>query len=695
MGSLLERVVVLFVAIAWTASPLAHAQLNQPIWASTGPQYQEVFQVSPPVLARSGADDGTAMVQSSSGGYGGGCVQVLMEHSFAFSYGHPFIGQYNPPSCQYNQVVLTLAVVSQGRQFDRLGSAYLGDVEIWRTSTAEPTENGIQWTYDKDVSNYLSLFKTAQKVIFDLGNLINDQYTAPFNTTLTAHFINNGQASSAADLIVPISARHAASNGSSWFTLPSDQAVNQISFPRNMKRAVVSIAATGQAAEEFWYTNVLSSDTHAFSPNDTLPGSSPFREVQLLIDDGLAGVVWPSPVIFTGGINPQLWRPVVGIEAFDLREAEIDITPWLPLLCDGNGNGHRIEIRVVGIDDDGRGHGTLSKTIANNWVVTGKVFVWLDTPGSITTGTAVQHHAPDPRLRLSSSMTRTDGHDSGTLRYQVQAHRHLRHRATIKTSSGEQTASWRQTLDFTTTGHVAAGGAPQLVQQHTRGVDLSSSGYLARYQSQTLVDSNTGPDASSGDAITVSGRVNRALSLQTYGPALFPTHVAPAFGAERAFGGVFPSFRGAALSTVQDGRFRYSTALDGQIQASDVSTEQQLTLGGLRTAPDLSNAAATANTSTLDPSFDLYRRHVLAANGALARDDEWFVGHRPRSWTAPATHDPGSWDPSQQQQQQQQLHVRHVLGRRSFESAGRSRAFADAVHRQQQQRRKRAVGRRL
>ena len=111
-------------------------------------------------------------------------------------------------------------------------------------------------------------------------------------------------------------------------------------------------------------------------------------EVQLLIDGHLAGVYWPFSIIFTGGIVPGLWRPVrhlsglslpvwgcflsdetccrgklshfgiqppillprrallfifqlqvgmltpkcakiVGIDSFDLRQHEIDITPFL------------------------------------------------------------------------------------------------------------------------------------------------------------------------------------------------------------------------------------------------------------------------------------------------------------------------------------------------------------------------------
>jgi len=46
-------------------------------------------------------------------------------------------------------VTWNLTVVSAGRQFDRLGILFFGDTEVLRTSTAEPTATGIQWTYLK------------------------------------------------------------------------------------------------------------------------------------------------------------------------------------------------------------------------------------------------------------------------------------------------------------------------------------------------------------------------------------------------------------------------------------------------------------------------------------------------------------------------------------------------------------------
>lgn len=115
----------------------------------------EVFQVYPPVLTQS--EGGSLELTDGSSnttldlvdGQGPLCQQVLAEHSFAYSYGSPFVGDYSPPGCQFNRITWNLTVTSAGRQFDRLGIVYLGDVEVFRTSTAEPTATGIEWVYLK------------------------------------------------------------------------------------------------------------------------------------------------------------------------------------------------------------------------------------------------------------------------------------------------------------------------------------------------------------------------------------------------------------------------------------------------------------------------------------------------------------------------------------------------------------------
>jgi hypothetical protein len=100
------------------------------------------------------------------------------------------------------------------------------------------------------MTNYISLLKTKQKIIFDLGNLVNEIYTAPFNVTLSASYFTATDSISPADLILPLSARKGAEGQPSVFTVPPDTAFNALLFPRNAEKAIFTIAATGQSEEE-------------------------------------------------------------------------------------------------------------------------------------------------------------------------------------------------------------------------------------------------------------------------------------------------------------------------------------------------------------------------------------------------------------------------------------------------------------
>jgi Peptide N-acetyl-beta-D-glucosaminyl asparaginase amidase A len=387
---------------------------------------------------------------------------LLMDHVFAFSYGRPFVGSYQPPSsCAFNSISMTLTITSRGRQFDRLALMFLGDVEVFRTSTAEPTADGIRWTYTKDMTPYLSLWREPQKVIFDLGNLVDELYTGTFNATLTATFFEVAEPPQTADLILPISIQRSALGVSSAFSLPFDNATVGQTFPLGVSRAIVSISACGQATEEFWYSNVLSADTDTFlNTTGALYGFSPFREVQLLIDGNLAGVIWPFPIIFTGGIAPGFWRPVVGIDAFDLREPEIDITPWVPWLSDGR--EHQFQIKVVGLDVES-GSVSLSSEVGSYWVVTGKTLIFLDEKQCIH-GNADDHglpsiFAPDPAISAKSRIEQSTNGTNKTLSYSVKASRSV----VITSEAG----SWVQNLEFQNDNVLSSKGLTQSTTQYT------------------------------------------------------------------------------------------------------------------------------------------------------------------------------------------------------------------------------------
>ena len=367
---------------------------------------------------------------------------------------------------------MNLTVTSEGRQFDRLGLMYLGDSEVFRTSTAEPTADGIIWSYIKDMSAYNALWKKPQKLIFDLGNTVTDVYTGSFNVTLTATFSQQGSNVKTADVILPISAQKSGSDAPSAFTIPSDEAKVSHKLPASASRAIVAVSACGQAAEEFWWSNVFSSDTLAFSDTvGELDGYSSFREVQLYIDGSLAGIVWPFPVVFTGGVAPGFWRPIVGIDAFDLRQPEIDISPFLPMLTDQR--DHSFELKVVGLDLLKNGTAVPSNSIGSNWVVSGSIFVYLgvedDTMSSSVArrssnkASPPQIAAPAPQISVSRNLVKKSDGKNETLSFSIQVERKL----TITSSD----YSWTQNLSFSNRALLTQQGLSQTNNQTTSGTN--------------------------------------------------------------------------------------------------------------------------------------------------------------------------------------------------------------------------------
>ncbi|TVY81026.1 Peptide-N4-(N-acetyl-beta-glucosaminyl)asparagine amidase A [Lachnellula suecica] len=215
-----------------------------------------------------------------------------------------------------------------------------------------------------------------------------------------------------------------------------------------------------------------------------LYGYSPFREIQLLIDGSLAGVSWPFPLLFTGGVDPGLWRPIVGIGAYDLPALEIDIGPWLPFLCDGN--SHTFELKVVGFDSGAAGK---IGTVGQNWYVTGAVFIWLDENSNQTTGTELKSTTPLLSFDFQPQVTSSNGTNS-TFYFQLLAQRTLSLSSTIYTSSGAKNniqnmtvSAYNQSLSMNSQGSFS--DSSSLLTSYSYPINLYSA-YVIAPSSSTL-----------------------------------------------------------------------------------------------------------------------------------------------------------------------------------------------------------------
>ncbi|MFC7217951.1 peptide-N4-asparagine amidase [Streptomyces polyrhachis] len=303
---------------------------------------------------------------------GPSCTVTLAEARFRdFT---PYRGTYTPPpGCRgdWGKVVLRMDGTVKGRQYDRLGYLTVGGVEVFKTSTPEPSAEGIAWSVEKDVTRYAPVLAAEQPVEMLIGNVVNETYTGVIDVKVTLAFYP-GEAADAPDRVLTLA--NARNEGTSR--------TGDLTTPRNSERIVAEVYATGSGGgcEEFWYLTVP--DEHPYSCK---AADGPYREVQIRVDGRLAGIAAPYPHIYTGGwSNPFLWYVVPAPRAFDIQPVRYDLTPFAGLLNDGR--PHRVEVSVAGVPQGQSG-----------WDVPTNVLVWQDEGSEVVTGALTSYEETRPQ----------------------------------------------------------------------------------------------------------------------------------------------------------------------------------------------------------------------------------------------------------------------------------------------------------
>ncbi|GHF29786.1 hypothetical protein GCM10010218_08690 [Streptomyces mashuensis] len=301
----------------------------------------------------------------------------------------PYRGQYAPPArCgdRWSKVVLRLDGAVAGRQYDRLGYLRIGGVEVLRTSTPEPSPQGITWTVEKDVTRYAAALRTAQPVEMLIGNTVNETYTGVIKVKATLTFYTASGAVPPARTPDKVLTLQGAQEGGPVYE-------GSVTTPRNSERIVAEVYATGSGGgcEEFWYLAVPDAAPYSCKAKD-----GPHREVRIAVDGKPAGIAAPFPAVWTGGwSNPFLWYVIPGPRAFDVRPVEYDLTPFAGLLNDGR--PHRITVSVAGVPEGQAG-----------WSTPTNVLVWQDPGKQHVTGGLLAHREGTPASRAAYEPR--DGH---------------------------------------------------------------------------------------------------------------------------------------------------------------------------------------------------------------------------------------------------------------------------------------------
>lgn len=302
------------------------------------------------------------------------CTETLMTHDFQNSYNAPFNGSYAPPAqCPgpWAKVVLTLTSTVGGVQFDRDVYVAIGGAVLLDGTTSEPccspTGTDVTWTVQRDVTDITPLLMSSQPVPVqvELDNVNDATYTGVYHTTVSLTFYTTDAKTPVGahpDRVWPISSD---SPNGPMLSIAKDGATvgRDVTFPADLTRLSAEVFADAHGpCEEFWWAD----------PFDCV--GTPYREIAVYVDGKLAGAAPAYPVIYTGASGPGLWEPIPSPRAWNIRPYDLDLTPFVGLLADGQ--PHSIRLGVFGTQLQG----------GDFWQLAANLQGWIDDPGVPTVG---------------------------------------------------------------------------------------------------------------------------------------------------------------------------------------------------------------------------------------------------------------------------------------------------------------------
>lgn len=286
-------------------------------------------------------------------------VVQVMEH-VKFDHAHPPVeNEVTLPKGNWEKVILTITGDQEGRQFDRIMHIWAGNTQIFAGCTPEPTKDGIMWKLEKDITLYLPILSGKKTFTTQLENYMDELHTGIPNMSFYLEFFPSEEKEISQkswemkipDSIIPIL------NAPKPYMIEKDGIMDvPLTLPNDMKELYLDLYVIHQNKDEFFWS---------LNPA--------FREVEIFIDDQPAGVIWPEPILYTGGVNPLLYRPVSGLRSMNLPTFIINLTPFAGLL----GGEHKLSIRV--------------ENNMNYWLIGGSLFLYqnngIPTKGKIVKNT--------------------------------------------------------------------------------------------------------------------------------------------------------------------------------------------------------------------------------------------------------------------------------------------------------------------
>lgn len=367
-------------------------------------------------------------------------VQLFQDDTFTDFNTRPYT--YTPPvGCGQHWAKVVLEAdfsVTAGRQFDRTATLWLGGVNLYFGTTAEPSSTvAPSWHVERDLTDYSTLLSAAGNGQAIIGNVVNSTYTGVIHGSARLLFYPASFLAPPAkvpDAVYPLGGD--AVGNTTVLSNSTSQLVKTLNLPRNVERAYLDVFVQSQNADEFWYTCVP--DQYAAEVQEC--GGGNFREAEVSIDGQPAGVAPVYPWIYTGGIDPYLWRPTPGVQTLNFMPYRVDLTPFAGVLS--NGTPHQVAVSVAGA--------------SNYFSATASLLVYLDRHAHQISGQIARNTLADqpPTSTIGDTLQQdASGNVSGDINTNLS--RHFVIEGYADTSHGrvqttvEQTVSFADTQGFT------------------------------------------------------------------------------------------------------------------------------------------------------------------------------------------------------------------------------------------------------
>jgi hypothetical protein len=381
-------------------------------------------------------------------------IVVPLFHDFTFTDYAPRPFLYAPPGGHAQRWAKIVLVddfsVSAGRQFDRSAEISIGHTNIYFGTTAEPSDNvSPAWHVERDLTEYAALFRVALPGEITVGNTVDSKYTGVIHGTASLRFYPVARHAApplVPDMVLPLPAN--GKNGIGSADSPADTVSATYTLPTNTVRAYLDLITESQGDDEFWYLNVPDSLTATLKAG----GGTAFREAEVTVDGRPAGVAPVFPWIYTGGIDPSLWRPIPGLQTLNFVPYRVNLTPFAGVFNDGK--PHTIGVRIVNNQ--------------NHFQIAGTLLLFRDPKqpvvhGALTADTLTANPVPV----VQSQITDSNGTVSGPV--SVTSMRQFIIAGYVLTSSGKISTKITQTVGFSSAQQFAKNAAKdsQSVQQTT------------------------------------------------------------------------------------------------------------------------------------------------------------------------------------------------------------------------------------